>query len=284
MSKLHLPLLLFTALALAGCQALLGKAQRGASQRIEAGVLNNDDPETVAAGLPAYLLLVDGLIDGDPRNPSLLCTGAQLYGAYAGNLVEPGDRARRLATKARRYGQRALCAHAARFCDLQSLDFDAGSALLAQASLKDLQPLSCAGQAWAGAIQADSENWEAIAEIPKVRAIFERIVALDDRFDLGSAHLYLGVLNTLLPPAYGGRPEVGKSHFERALALSEGKNLMVPVLYAERYARLTFERDLHDRLLQQALSGQVEVPRLTLINVLAQQRARALLASANDYF
>jgi hypothetical protein len=284
MTRLHLPLLLLSTLALSGCQALLGSAQKGVSQRIEAGVLNNEDPETVAAGLPAYLILVDGLIDGDPANPDLLCTGAQLYGAYAGNLVEPGPRARLLAGKARRYGRRALCASAARFCDLEAMDFDAGVALLGQATAKELKPLSCAGQAWAGAIQADTENWEAIAEIPKVRAIFERIVALDDRFDLGSAHLYLGVLNTLLPPAYGGKPELGKQHFERALELSGGKNLMIPVLFAERYARLTFDRELHDRLLEQALAGAVEVPRLTLINVLAQQRARALQASANDYF
>lgn len=285
MSRNLLPALLLAALLpLGGCKALLGSAQKGASERIAAGVLNNDDPETVAAGLPAYLILVDGLIDAAPKDAALLCTGAQLYSAYAGNLIEPGVRARQLANKARSYGQRALCAHSAGFCDLPALEFDRGNALLTRATARDLPALSCFGQAWAGAIQADTENWEAIAEIPKVRAIFERIVALDDAFDFGSAHLYLGVLNTLLPPAYGGKPEVGRGHFERALALSDGKNLMVPVLYAERYARLVFDRELHDRLLQQALSGTVQVRHLTLINTLAQQRARALQASANDYF
>ena len=48
------------------------------------GVLNNNDLQLVEDGLPTYLLMVDGLIENWPESESLLSSGADLYGAYAG--------------------------------------------------------------------------------------------------------------------------------------------------------------------------------------------------------
>jgi hypothetical protein len=56
------------------------------------------------------------------------------------------------------------------------------------------------------------------------------------------------------------------------------------VEYARRYARLVFDRKLHDRLLNEVLAADTEVPGFTLSNVLAQRQARELLQSAEDYF
>jgi hypothetical protein len=66
--------------------------------------------------------------------------------------------------------------------------------------------------------------------------------------------------------------------------LSGGKDLGVKVEYARGYARLVYDRELHDRLLNEVLVSEVKLPGLTLINSLAQQQARELLASADDYF
>ena len=107
---------------------------------------------------------------------------------------------------------------------------------------------------------------------------------LDECYHDGAAHLYLGVLATFLPPALGGKPDVGRRHFERALDISNNKNLMVQVLYARHYARLMFDRKLHDRLLNEVLKAQPDIPGYALSNALAQQKARELLNSAEDYF
>ena len=45
-----------------------------------------------------------------------------------------------------------------------------------------------------------------------------------------------------------------------------------------------FDRELHDRLLNEVLAAPAEAPRLTLQNTFAKQRARALLDSADQYF
>jgi hypothetical protein len=262
----------------------MNSATRGLSESLQAGVLGSDDPETVAAGLPAYLLLVDGLIDGSPANADLLCTGAELYGAYAGNLIPAGARAQRLTARARSYGTRALCAAHPRLCPLPGLDFDQSSALLAGVGQRELAALDCYGQALATDVQARTDDWEAIAEIPRIKLVFERMQQIDPQYGEGNVDLYLGVLNTLLPEAYGGKPELGKAHFERAIERSGGRNLMVNVLYAERYARMVFDRELHDRLLDEVVRSTTSAPRFTLINTLAKLRARQLLESAPDYF
>jgi hypothetical protein len=92
------------------------------------------------------------------------------------------------------------------------------------------------------------------------------------------------VLESLSPAAAGGRPEAARAYFERALQMSGGRNLMAKVLYAERYARAQFDRELHDRLLKEVLAADPQEPGLTLTNTLAQQRATQLLAGADQYF
>ena len=59
---------------------------------------------------------------------------------------------------------------------------------------------------------------------------------------------------------------------------------MVRVLYAQFYARLVFDQALHDKLLNEVLAADPVAPRLTLINMLAKKKAKALLASGKDFF
>jgi hypothetical protein len=112
----------------------------------------------------------------------------------------------------------------------------------------------------------------------------QKVVELNEAYENGAAHMYLGVIATLLPPAMGGRPEIGRDHFERAIALSQGKNLMAKVVYARHYSRLVFDRELHDKLVNEVLNANPEEPGFTLINTIAQQQAKQLAASADEYF
>ena len=102
--------------------------------------------------------------------------------------------------------------------------------------------------------------------------------------DSGQAWTYLGVMNSLRPEAIGGKPAEGRRDFEKAIELSGGKNLYAKTLFAEFYARLMFDQELHDKLLNEVLATDPHSPGFTLINTLAQERARKLLESGKDYF
>lgn len=140
------------------------------------------------------------------------------------------------------------------------------------------------GAAWAGWIQANASDWNAIAQVSKVKNLMEWVESYDEGYDNATVQVYLGVLTTQLPPSVGGKPEIGKAHFEKAIALSDGKHLMAKVLYAKQYARLMFEQELHDDLLQQVIDADPYAEGLTLINRLAQRQADRLLAESADYF
>lgn len=287
LSTVRLLRLLFILLALPalnGCASLASSATSKLSSNLSSAILNQDDPETVEAGMPSYLLLIDSLIEGDPQNENLLLAGSKLYGAYAAAFIKEPERAKRLARKARSYSDRALCTHDTRLCNALDKPYDEFAAAIATLKTGDVPLLYASGAAWAGWIQTNSSDWNAIASLPKVKALMTRVAELDETYSHGEAHLYLGVIATLLPPALGGKPEEGRTHFERAIALSAGRDLMAKVEYARRYARITYDRELHDKLLREVLDADATEPGLTLSNVLAKRQAKELLASADSYF
>jgi len=282
-NRLRFALLLGAALVSA-CGGAVRRATQGFADNLSTAILNEDDPGTVRDGVPAYLLLLDSLIEGDPQNPDTLLAGAKLYGAYAGGLVEDGARAKRLAERAYGYARRALCVREKPLCAALDAPYDQFAVALKQVDAKDIATMYGFAAAWAGQIQVNTGNWNAIADLPKLQALLLWVHERDPHYDNGGAALYLGVINSIRPASLGGKPEEGKAYFDKALELSDGKNQMVRVLYAQFYARLVFDQELHDKLLNEALAADPVAPRLTLINVLAQRKAKALLESGKDYF
>ena len=130
---------------------------------------------------------------------------------------------------------------------------------------------------WAGWIKQNASDWNALADLPKLTALLERCVELDETYENGGGHLYLAILSTQLPPSLGGKPEKGRGHFEQARQLSEGRNLMVDVTMAQYYARIIFDKELHDRLLNNVLADSGDYAGFTLVNTYAKQQASKLL-------
>lgn len=278
---LRLFVLLLTVLWLSACTTMVTSKL---GDNLSEAIYNQNDPDTVRAGAPAYLLLIDGLISGSPKDRRLLIAGARLYSAYASVFVEDQERARRMATKARDYARRALCGQRTAICERTSGPYLELLPAIRATTYEDLSGLYTYALSWALWIQTHSGDWGAIADLPKVEAMLEQVVTLEENYEQGAPYLYLGIIRTQLPPALGGKLEKGRQAFEKAIALSQGRNLMAKVEYARRYARLVFDRELHDRLLNEVLAADPEIPGFTLSNVLAQRQAEELLRSAVDYF
>lgn len=269
----------------AGCSTLVGKATQRLANNLGSAVLNADDPTTVQDGLPAYLLLLDGLLEGDPDNVGTLLAAANLNSAYAGNFTGTDTvRAQRLSSRALAYAKRAICLEEAGLCATLEGNPDDFAAAVKEIRNDRIGLMYGLAAAWAGHIQANRDDWGAVADLPKVEALLLRVVDIDPNHDGGLPLVYLGVLNSLRPEAIGGKPELGRAYFQQAIDASEGRNLYAKTLMAEFHARLVFDQDLHDRLLNDVLAADPKAPRYTLMNTLAQARAKALLESGKDYF
>lgn len=282
---MRLALLISLFLAVSGCNTLVSSATKGLAGNLSQAIQNQNDPDTVRQGAPAYLIMIDSFIQGSPDDIDLLVAGSALYGSYAGAFAtEEPERAKRLTEKSLQYALHAFCTKRPKLCAISELHFPEFEKALQQTGKGDLPVLSAWGVAWAGWIQSRSDDWVAIAEIPKIKAIMLRVVELDPAWDKGNAQLYLAVLNAFLPAAMGGKPELAKAYFEQAIKLSDGKNLMAKTLYARYYARMVFNQELHDKLLNDVLAAPAASPGLTLINTLAQEQARELLDGSSDFF
>ncbi|MEJ2622314.1 MAG: TRAP transporter TatT component family protein [Candidatus Thiodiazotropha sp.] len=245
-------------------------------------MLNQTDPEIVRHGAPAYLLLIDSFIAENPNDQDLLYAGAKLYGAYAGGLVKDPERQKNLTQKAMDYAKTGFCQSEPAICQSSDQPFEQFATTLAQADDADLEDLYLYGTTWAIWIQAHSDDWNAVADLAKAESLLLKVVAQQPGYEQGRAQLYLGVIRSQIPPALGGKPELGKQHFESALDYSDGQDLMVKLEYARHYARLVFDKTLHDRLLNEVLQADPVKAGFTLSNIMAQEQAKSLIKE--DYF
>ncbi len=271
-------------LSVSGCSWIVSSATGQLADNLSSAILNQNDPETVRDGAPAYLIMIDGLIEGDPEQQGLLMTGSRLYGAYVTVFVDDEERAKRLTDKSWDYSQRALCLDHPEGCKKFQEPLADYVEFLETLDKGDVPVLYAFGASWASWIQSHSDSWDARADIPKVEATMQRVVALDDGYQQGEPHMYLGVLSIILPPAVGGKPKQARASFEHAIALADGRNLMFKVIFAERYGRMLFDQNLHDKLLNEVLEADPVEPGLTLMNSIAQQKAQKLLESSSEYF
>ena len=263
---------------------MISSATNKMAKNLSSAIINNDDLATVKSGAPAYLLMLDSFIEGDPNDSNMLISASKLYSAYAGVFVKDVERAKRLTQKSLDFALRANCLENTDRCNLKTIKFKKFEQIIEQYEIEHIESLFTLGSSWAGWIQSHSDDWNAAADLARVTKIMKHALKLDEKYQSGQIHLYLGVLNTLLPPALGGKPEVGKHHFEKAIYFSGNKNLMAKVIYAEKYARLMFNQKLHDTLLNDVLKTVPRSKGFTLTNMLAHKQAKELLRSGKDYF
>ena len=276
--------ILVASLAMAGCASLMSSAASGMADNLSKAVLNQNDPATVRDGAPAYLLMLDSFLEGSPDDPALLASAATLYATYGAVFAEEPERAARLTDRALGYSTKGMCESYATSCEWEGMLFEDYVETLDGLNERHADIVIAHGLASLAYIRAHSADYTAIAQLPYTEALLVRYLDINDGSDDGTVYTYLGILNTLIPPALGGDPEKGREHFERAIEISGGTDLSAKVEYANGYARLLYERELHDRLLNEVLAADPNVPGATLPNVLAQEQAAELLASADDYF
>lgn len=276
---------MFSAMVLsAGCATVMATAGSGLAGNLNLAIMNQDDPELVRDGAPAYLLMLDSFVEGAPDNAAVLSAAAELYSAYGVVFVDDPNRARKLTTRGQAYGQRAICSSEVRTCGIWELPFEEFTLALHAVDRKHVAALYTFGLSWIAYIQAHSDDWAALARLPQARAVFQRIQVIDPNFQEANIEHFLGVLDTIRPPALGGDFESGLAHFQRAILLSDGLDLGIKVDFAKYYARTLYDRELHDQILTEVMAADPIQPGLTLFNTLAQEEARTMLDSADDYF
>ncbi len=288
--------------ALAGCRSVALSFAADAAAGSGGTYASDDDPELVRDAVPFGLKTMEGLLAEKPRHEGLLASLASGFTQYGyafvqtdadladldGNLdrARAGrTRARSLFLRAREYGLRGLdVRHARMTARLRGAPRDAQDAL-GEAEKRDVPLLYWTALPWILAISNAKDDMSLVAELPVPVAMMERALALDESWYDGAIHEFFVVYDATRGAAQGGGPERAKAHLDRALALSMNKKLGPRVSFAEGVLVQRQDRPEFTRALQEVLRADPGAePRYRLANVLAQRRAKALLAHADDLF
>lgn len=292
-----------TAAPLAGCRSLALSFAAGAVAGSGTSYASDDDPELVRDAVPFGLKTMEGLLESKPRHEGLLTALAGGFTQYGYAFVQADadaadldgrldearagrDRARKLFLRAREYGLRGLdVRHAGIAARLRAGGKDLAGALAACDGKDDVPLLYWTATAWTLAIANGKGDMALVAELPVPIALMERALALDEAWNEGALHEFFVTYDATRSAAEGGGPERAQGHLDRALALSLNKKLGPRVSFAEGVLVQRQDRAGFTRLLEEVLRADPgEVPRHRLANILAQRRAKALLAHADDLF
>ena len=267
------------------CTPIVSNITDNLARNLSDAVLNQEDPKIVRDGAPAYLLLLDSLVAGNPENPVILSSASDLYTSYSAIFVNDANRSKILSERALKYSKKALCISYEDSCNWDDYSFDDFNLSLDDLDMKYSDLLLTYSTSYLVYIRSHSNDWNAIARLPYIESALEYYVEKNPETEnIDSVYTYLGILSTLLPPALGGDYEKGKRYFENAIEFSGDQNLSAKVEYALSYARPLYDRELHDKLLQEVISSNPVKKNYTLLNVIAKEQASSMLEDADEYF
>ncbi len=243
------------------------------------------DTRVIREGMPAYLLLMDGMVEAWPDNERLLAAAAQGYATFASAFVEVEDKAYAIALyeRAKDYALRSLQQIGLK--NPVSQTFENFEASLNGLGKKDVPYMFWAAMCWGNWIRLNMGSMEALAELPRVELLMKRVLELDEKFYYGGPHLFMGVWYASRPKMAGGDLNAAQAHFLKAIELGHGKFLMANIYYADQYAKKTFNKQLYISILEKVLQTPPDsVPELTLLNTVAHNKAKKMIAEADEYF
>ena len=243
------------------------------------------DLRILREGMPAYLMLIDGMVQAVPDNEQLLIAAAQSYSSFASLFVEGQDNeyANLLYERGKQYALRSLEMRG--FKEPLQRPFDDFKEGLKRLGKKDVPYIFWAATCWVNWIRLNLDSIEAISELPRVESLMKRALELDEGFYYGGPHLFMGIWFASRPKIVGGDLKKAQEHFLKALDLGQGKFLMAYVYYANYYARKMTDKDLFTSTLQKVLETPAETsPDLVLINTVAKKQAKELLSHVGEYF
>jgi predicted anti-sigma-YlaC factor YlaD len=258
---------------------------------------SDDDPELVRDAVPFALKTYESLLVSLPRHRGLLlatCSGFTQY-SYAfvqseADRLEPTDYARslvhreralKLYLRGRDYCLRAL--EIARPGIVARLNRNPADALTTFRK-GDVPLLYWTAASWGAAATLALDQPALVGDLPTVRSLVDRALALDEAFGAGAIHEVLISLEAV-PEAMGGSEARAKAHFDRVMVLCKGRSAGAYVTLATSLAVAAQDRAEFIRLLGQALAVNPDDDKSRrLANLVAQRRARVLLARVDELF
>ncbi len=262
--------------------------------RSMSGILDNSmvalyeehDLKLAEQAIASDLKLLEGLIKSDPNNQNFLLLACQGFASYALGFVEDEDpvRAQSFYLRGRDYGLRILNRKKA-FQRALGADLDQLHSALKQFNKNDVPALFWTANNWANWINLNLTDTDALADLPRVQRMMQRVLELDEAYFFGGAHLFFAIIYSSRPKLLGGDLDKGQYHFNRCFEFAQDKFLLPYVYYARYFATRNMDEALFKNTLNKIIATPDEIlPDQRLPNAIAKRKATELLQKMDELF
>lgn len=262
---------------------------RGASPLIDNGLIamnRETDLEIARVSIPANLKMIEALLLADPDNTAYELQAAMGFYGYATGFVEDDDpdRATGLYRRAFDHASVALSAQGVS-AELMAGDPAQFDAALAKLNARAVPALFWTASSWGKWIENQLDEPARLAELPRVEALMQRVLALDETYYHGGTHLFFGAYYGGRAPMFGGDFTRAAQHFDQAARISQNRLLLVDVYRAQYLFRQMGERAAFHAALTRVIDAPANTdPDLNLANAIAKKKAGKLLAQEDTLF
>ncbi len=277
----HSPLatILLLCLCLSGC-SLNRIAAKTTASVIDTGlpaIYRGNDPQFAKEALPANLQLMEVLLESDPGNQKLLLNAAMGFCGYGFMFIEDENEAR--ASEFYKKG----AAYALRALKFKGVVKD-GSADPAA-----LDKNTAAAAFWnsfcrAAYVNLNRDDPDAVAELPKIMPVVERVAELTPDYYYNGSYAMLGTYYALRPKILGGDPEKAKLNFDKAIQGAGAGFLLNSYMAAKMYAVAAQDEDYFVKTLNAILDAELKDDETRLPNEVAKLKAKKLLEKKDELF
>ncbi len=259
----------------------------------------DEDLDLIRDSIPANLKLLEAMLESDPENGKIPAILSQMYASYSfafleadletpgvGNKAKLKERINRFYERGQQYAERALTASNKK-CEqglkvLAELD-----SCLSGLGKDDVPALYWYGFNIAAYMNRNLDSMAALSQGPKMEKVMNRVIALNESYNFGSAHLFLMLYYGGRSAMMGGNATKGDSHYQAIQKLGGSDFLLADVFYARYVLVQKDDREGFEKMLKAAIAKNVDsnkAPQLRLYNSLAKSRANLYLNSVDDLF
>jgi hypothetical protein len=277
--KIRCSLSVLFAFTLTGCSInrLAVKATASVIDKGLPAVYREKDPQFAKEALPASLKLMEVLLESDPGNQTLLLNAAMGFCGYSFMFIEDENEARASALyqKGSGYALRALTLKGAwkdGSADPRALDKNTAAAAFWHTFCR------------ASYVNLNRDDPDAVAELPKIMPVAERVAELDPAYYHNGSYAMLGTYYALRPRILGGDPEKAKLNFDKALRGAGAGFLLNSYMAARMYAVAAQDEDYFVNALNAILAAELKDDETRLPNEVAKLKAKKLLEKKDELF
>jgi len=270
----------------------------------------DDDLEMVKSAFPSNIKLLEAMLVDRPNDYRLLTLISRYYASYTFIFIEPELEETTLLIKssenkaeAANLNKQKDLKHQLNKYYLKSAEFalkalesrhpgcrnklkkiNETDAFLKTLALKDVPALFWYGFSVGSYANANLGSVRAVSKAAVSEKAIKRVVELESNYFHSGAHLFLMAYYGSRSKALGGNPEKANGHYQKIKQI-EGDSFLLPnFYYAKYYLTQIQDRKQYIKMLTEIIKKKRLPEEHTLLNTVAQKRAKAHLDAVDNFF